>query len=120
MDLRGTARAGRDREERAPRARGARGECPLFVARREHAARGAGSDLRHDDGMTPDEIREIKKIPLFREIDDAVIVAVEEVGSSRDVKAGEVIFRTGDPGDHLYIVLAGAVRIHMIKDGHEF
>jgi signal transduction histidine kinase len=69
--------------------------------------------------MTPEEIAHIKRIPLFREIDDAVIRGVAEVGVSRDLALGEAIFRSGDPGTELYIILAGAVRIHTMEDGHE-
>lgn len=69
--------------------------------------------------MTPDEIREIKRIPLFRDLDDAVIAAVSDVGDSRQVSAGEAVFRRGEPGGELYIILAGAVRIHRREDGLE-
>ncbi len=66
--------------------------------------------------MTPDEISRIKKIPLFCELDDAVIVAVAEVGTRRDFAAGDVVFRKGDVGDELYVVLSGAVRINSVDD----
>jgi signal transduction histidine kinase len=69
--------------------------------------------------MTPAEIAAIKEIPLFSTLDDAVITAVAEVGRSRKVTVGESIFRAGDFGDELYIVLAGAVRTFIVEQDHD-
>ncbi|HEY8075682.1 MAG TPA: ATP-binding protein [Labilithrix sp.] len=69
--------------------------------------------------MTPDQLRDLKKIPLFSALDDALIVAVAEVGTSRDVAAGDVVFRQGDAGRELYVILAGAVRIHRCEHESE-
>lgn len=69
--------------------------------------------------MTPDEIHEIRQIPLFAALADDVIVAVAEVGETRLVDAGAVLFRNGDPGAELLIVLSGAIRIHTSDAEHE-
>jgi signal transduction histidine kinase len=68
--------------------------------------------------MQADEIARIKEIALFRDFDDALITSVAEVGIGRRFEGGEVVCRQGDPGDELFAVLSGKVRVH--KDDVEF
>jgi len=49
--------------------------------------------------------------PLFRNLDESERVQILIIGQVRSVKAGEVIFREGDAGDGLYVVMKGSVRI---------
>jgi len=49
--------------------------------------------------------------PLFRNLDEAERVQILIIGQVRSVKAGEVLFREGDPGDGLFVVMKGSVRI---------
>ncbi len=49
--------------------------------------------------------------PLFRNLDEAERVQVLIIGQVRSFKAGAVIFREGDTGDGLFVVLKGSVRI---------
>ncbi|WP_306591690.1 Crp/Fnr family transcriptional regulator [Geothrix sp. 21YS21S-4] len=49
--------------------------------------------------------------PLFRNLDEPERAQILMIGRVRSVIAGEVIFREGDPGDGLFIVLSGSVRI---------
>jgi CRP-like cAMP-binding protein len=49
--------------------------------------------------------------PLFRNLDEAERVQILIIGQMRSFKANEVIFREGDDGDGLFIVLKGSVRI---------
>jgi len=49
--------------------------------------------------------------PLFRNLDESERVQILIIGQVRTVKAGEVLFREGDAGDGLYIVMKGSVRI---------
>ncbi|HJW73891.1 MAG TPA: cyclic nucleotide-binding domain-containing protein [Geothrix sp.] len=49
--------------------------------------------------------------PLFRNLDEAERVQILIIGQMRTFKANEVIFREGDDGDGLFIVLKGSVRI---------
>lgn len=52
---------------------------------------------------------------LLRHLEPDDIEPLLERTQSRDVKAGETVFRTGDPGDALYIVAQGVVEV--IDDG---
>ena len=49
--------------------------------------------------------------PLFRNLDEAERAQILIIGQVRAFTAGQVIFREGDAGDGLFIVLKGSVRI---------
>lgn len=49
--------------------------------------------------------------PLFRNLDEAERAQILIIGQRRTCKAGEILFREGDAGDGLYVVVRGSVRI---------
>ena len=49
--------------------------------------------------------------PLFRNLDESERVQILIIGQVRSYKANEVLFREGDAGDGLYVVMKGSVRI---------
>jgi len=49
--------------------------------------------------------------PLFRNLDETERAQILIIGQRRTCKAGEVLFREGDAGDGLYVVVHGSVRI---------
>jgi CRP-like cAMP-binding protein len=49
--------------------------------------------------------------PLFRNLDETERAQILIIGQVRSFKDHEVIFREGDPGDGLFIVVKGSVRI---------
>jgi len=49
--------------------------------------------------------------PLFRNLDETERAQILIIGQRRSCKAGEILFREGDAGDGLYIVVKGSVRI---------
>jgi CRP-like cAMP-binding protein len=49
--------------------------------------------------------------PLFRNLDEAERAQVLIIGDIRSFPAGQVLFREGDPGAGLFIVMKGSVRI---------
>ena len=49
--------------------------------------------------------------PLFRNLDEEERLQILIIGQVRSVKAGEVLFHEGDPGDGLFIVMKGSIRI---------
>ena len=53
----------------------------------------------------------LTRSPLFQNLDEAERAQILMIGQVRQVKGGEVIFREGDAGDGLFIVLKGSVRI---------
>jgi len=53
----------------------------------------------------------LRDSPLFRDLDETERAQVLIIGQVRAFRAEEVIFREGDAGDGLYIVIDGTVRI---------
>src|SRR3954452_20395931 len=62
----------------------------------------------------------LARLPLFAALDDDAAAALEAVMSTRAVERGHHIFREGDPGDRLFVVLDGKVKIsRAAADGRE-
>jgi CRP/FNR family transcriptional regulator, cyclic AMP receptor protein len=58
--------------------------------------------------------------PLFRGLPATVLERIAAVAGQRSYRSGEVVFSHGDPGDALYAVVAGRVRISTgAPDGRE-
>jgi thioredoxin reductase (NADPH) len=55
----------------------------------------------------------------FRELTDAELALLAQLGVRRTVSAGEYLYREGDPGYDFYVVLAGAVEIIVTSEGTE-
>jgi CRP-like cAMP-binding protein len=67
-----------------------------------------------------DAVEALKAVPLFAGLKDAALRKVLRILHERTYKAGEVIFREGEPGNGMYIVRKGAVRIVIrMPDGSE-
>jgi CRP/FNR family transcriptional regulator, cyclic AMP receptor protein len=49
--------------------------------------------------------------PLFRNLDEMERAQILIIGDVRSYSAGDVLFREGDPGDGLYLIVKGSVRI---------
>jgi CRP/FNR family transcriptional regulator, cyclic AMP receptor protein len=64
------------------------------------------------DGRPAAEIAGLlKKCPLFSRLDDRDCAALASYAARRRFRAGDVIFRAGDPGESLMGILVGTVRI---------
>ncbi|HVT20587.1 MAG TPA: Crp/Fnr family transcriptional regulator [Mycobacteriales bacterium] len=58
--------------------------------------------------------------PLFAALDAESAETLEKVLTSRTVPRGHVVFKEGDPGDRLFIVLDGKIKIYRASaDGRE-
>lgn len=53
----------------------------------------------------------LKTTALFADLDDAQLARVAEICQEQTYRGGETIFREGEPGNRLFIVVAGSVRI---------
>lgn len=53
----------------------------------------------------------LRASPLFRDLPRDTLEDIVELGYTRQMQAGEVLYLQGDPGDGLYLILTGAVRI---------
>ena len=61
-----------------------------------------------------------KQVPLFADLTDSELTALVKDFMRREFKAGEAIFQQGDPGQVLYLIETGQVRIFVHgSDGQE-
>lgn len=58
-------------------------------------------------------------IPFFSGVDAAILEGVGRGMRTRRFRRGEVIFHQGDPGDALFIVASGAIKITLPSDSGE-
>jgi len=62
----------------------------------------------------------LRRIPLFAELDDAELQAVAGLVSRMDVRKKNIVVQEGEPGEALYIILDGSVKISSYSpDGRE-
>jgi len=68
--------------------------------------------------VTHSLVKALRAVPGFEALDDRALLGV--VGDSANLfwREGSVVFERGSPGDGLYVVLSGAVRI-LGEDGDE-
>ncbi len=58
----------------------------------------------------------LRKVPMFQHLTPVDAVAVTEMLHPHTVPAGEVIIRQGDPGDSLFLIARGVIRICRDED----
>ena len=58
----------------------------------------------------------LKKTLIFSEADDATLNALAERAMVRQYKKGQLLFHQGDPGDSLFIVVEGLVKVFVTSD----
>ena len=72
------------------------------------------------DVHQPTHLRLMRQVPLLARLNNADLNALAAAGQERTYAAGSVLFREGDPGDALHLVVHGRVRISMLSsDGGE-
>jgi len=66
------------------------------------------------------KISALRTVPLFRALDDEAANELCELLTTRDVPAGTSVFHRGEPGDAMYLIESGRVRISLKDtDGHD-
>ncbi|HEX8130444.1 MAG TPA: DUF1003 domain-containing protein [Pyrinomonadaceae bacterium] len=61
-------------------------------------------------------IESVRSVPLFASLDDRAAQTLRGLMSVREVATGTLLFKVGDPGDAMYLIEGGQVRIY-IHDG---
>ena len=64
-------------------------------------------------------VRELRQVPLLEGLGDEQLGRVAESGTEKLVPAGEINGREGQPVEHLYVILAGDLRITKRVSGGE-
>ena len=55
--------------------------------------------------------KSLKELPIFSSLTDDEIKAVSEISNAQTVSADELVFSEGEPGNILYVIIRGSVRI---------
>jgi len=72
-----------------------------------------GPILEETEEMIPvmEKIHFLREVPLFRGFSISEMVIIAEITQEITFEAGQVLFKVGDPGDALYLILEGRVDI---------
>jgi PPM family protein phosphatase len=73
-------------------------------------AKVAAADPRAEELALKLEV--LKAMPLFRYLTYTELVRVMNLAETRDLEAAQSIFAEGDPGEDMFVVLRGTVRLH--------
>lgn len=69
---------------------------------------------------TQNETVYLKQVPLFADLADEDIRTLMAIARKRTFRSGEIIFHRDDPGQVLYVIKEGKVKIYLISpDGQE-
>ncbi len=90
------------------------GDHSLFLGRVEYARYGVGQPLLFHGGRYE---RMVGTTPVFSALPAKLLGPIVDAGEERSYADDETIVRTGDPGDELFVVLDGEVRV--MRDGRE-
>ncbi len=70
-------------------------------------------------GRPGDQFAQLRNVPLFAGLDDEDAGGLCRLLRMRDYESGEMVFRTGDPGDAMFLVERGRIRISVVDtEGH--
>jgi len=58
-------------------------------------------------------IEALRSVPLFASLDDEAARTLRDLMSVREAPPGTLLFKMGDPGDAMYLIEAGQVRIYL-------
>jgi CRP/FNR family transcriptional regulator, cyclic AMP receptor protein len=62
----------------------------------------------------------VRSAPLFAALDDEAAKALAASMTHQDVRRGSTVFAEGDPGDHLYVISSGKIKLGRTSaDGRE-
>jgi CRP-like cAMP-binding protein len=64
-----------------------------------------------------DVIELLRNVAIFHELDDGELARVAEVCRDQEFVSGEYIFREGEAGNRLYLIVEGDVRISRVVPG---
>ena len=62
----------------------------------------------------------VRQAPLFAALDDEAAAALRATMARTEIPRGQVLFHEGDPGDRLYVIVEGKVKLGRASgDGRE-
>jgi CRP/FNR family cyclic AMP-dependent transcriptional regulator len=72
---------------------------------------------RPAEAAMADIIELLKGVAIFQDLDEGELARVSEVCRTQDFISGEYVFKEGEPGNRLYLVIDGEVRISRMIPG---
>jgi len=62
----------------------------------------------------------LRKVPLFSELDERELASIAALASSIDIRKKNIVVQAADPGDSMYVILSGEVKVSTYSvDGRE-
>ena len=61
--------------------------------------------------LTIEKVLCLKAAPMFAEASEEILADVAAILEEREARAGEVIIKKGDPGDGMFVIVRGNVRV---------
>lgn len=61
----------------------------------------------------------LRSVPLFSDVEGQDLQWINEITHEQKCRSRQIIFREGDPGESLYIILSGSVRVFKGQKGRE-
>jgi CRP/FNR family transcriptional regulator, cyclic AMP receptor protein len=58
---------------------------------------------------SPPEIEFLRRVPLFQDVEEPLLLALWPSFRERRLRKGDVLFRTGDPGEELFLLKEGSI-----------
>ena len=77
----------------------------------EPSPHGAGGE-QPDDLSIPMRIAILRSVSLFSQTPDEVLAEIASLLNTIELQPSETIFHKGDPGDGMYIIVSGRMRMH--------
>lgn len=106
--------SGRLRDRTADLAQQAERESLRPVQSGVYGRLGSGPTIPLQAELRPvDKLLFLKSIPFFQSVEDDLLLQVAALLEEVNLAGGEQLFQQGDPGQSLYIMTAGQVRIHI-------
>lgn len=70
--------------------------------------------------ITVEKVLFLKAVPLFASLPSEELAGLAEIAEEQSFPASTVIFRENDPGDGLYVLISGRVRVFRTVDEREY
>jgi CRP-like cAMP-binding protein len=61
---------------------------------------------------TVEKVLFLKSIDLFRALPSEELAQIAEIAEEQPMASGDVVFAEGEPGDALYLIVEGKVKVH--------
>jgi len=62
---------------------------------------------------TVEKVLFLKSIDLFRALPSEELAQIAEIAEEQPLAAGDQVFAQGEPGDALYLIVEGTVKVHL-------